>query len=177
MNRSKILVSGAIAAAIGAVLYFGVVKSSVQPQDTFGTIAPAERYHAPTVGEADVKLGDEGTAKFMQSDAFRMIQSDAKLSEAMRSDAFRAALQSDSFRAALASESFRAALASESFRAALASESFRAAMASESFRAAMASDSFRAAASLSRIALAGAVDRQATTICSRLRSSSPHRLR
>ena len=48
MNRSKILVSGAIAAAIGAVLYFGVVKSSVEPQDTFGTIAPAERYHAPS---------------------------------------------------------------------------------------------------------------------------------
>ena len=145
MKRSKILASGAIAAAIGAVLYFGVVHDQVKPGDTFGTIAPAQRYQAPTVGAGDVKLGDEATAKFMQTDAFRMIQGDAKLQEALRSDAFRAALQSDSFRAALASESFRAALASESFRAALASDSFRAAMASESFRAALASDSFRAA--------------------------------
>jgi hypothetical protein len=145
MKRSKILAFGAIATAISAVLYFGVVKDQVKPGDTFGTIAPAQRYQAATVGADDVKLGDEATAKFMQTDTFRLIQGDAKLSEALRSDAFRAALQSDSFRAALASESFRAALASDSFRAALASDSFRAALASDSFRAAMASDSFRAA--------------------------------
>jgi hypothetical protein len=145
MNRSKILASGAVAAAVGAVLYFGVLKSEVPPGDTFGTIAPAQRYQAQTVGAADVKLGDEGTAKFMQSDVFRMIQGDAKLAEAMRSDTFRAALASDSFRAALASDAFRAALASDGFRAAMASESFRAALASDSFRAALSSDAFRAA--------------------------------
>jgi hypothetical protein len=146
MNRSKILASGAIAAAVGAVLYFGVLHSNkVPPSETFGTIAPAQRYQAQTVGATDVKLGDEGTAKFMQSDVFRMIQGDAKLAEAMRSDTFRAALASDSFRAALASDAFRAALASDGFRAAMASESFRAALSSDSFRAALASDSFRAA--------------------------------
>jgi hypothetical protein len=145
MKRTKILAFGAIAAAVGAVLYFGVLHSHVPPGDTFGTIAPAQRYQAPTVGAADVQLGDEGTAKFMQSDVFRMIKGDAKLAEAMRSDSFRAALASDSVRAALASDAFRAALASDGFRAALASESFRAALASDSFRAALASDSFRAA--------------------------------
>ena len=145
MKRSKILASGAIAAAVGAVLYFGVMQSHVKPGDTFGTIAPAQRYQAATVGAGDVQLGDEGTAKFMQTDAFRLIQSDAKLSEPLRSDAFRAALASDSFRAALASDSFRQALASDSFRAALASDSFRQALASDSFRQALRSDSFRQA--------------------------------
>ena len=136
MKRSKILASGAIAAAVGAVLYFGVIQSKVEPGSSFGTIAPAQRYTAPTVGTDDVKLGDQGTAKFMQTDAFRLIQSDAKLSEALRSDSFRAALASDSFRAALSSDAFRAALASDGFRAAMASDSFRAALNSDANRAA-----------------------------------------
>ena len=145
MKRSKILAFGVVATAITAVLYFGVVHDQVKPGDTFGTIAPAQRYQAATVGADDVKLGDEATAKFMQSDAFRLIQGDAKLQEALRSDTFRQALASDSFRQALASDSFRQALASDSFRQALASDSFRQALASDSFRQAMASDSFRQA--------------------------------
>ena len=125
MKRSKILASGAIAAAVGAVLYFGVMQSKVGPGDTFGSIAPAERYTAATVGANDVQLGDERVVKFMQTDAFRLIQGDAKLQEALRSDGFRQALASDSFRQALASDSFRQALASDSFRQALASDSAR----------------------------------------------------
>jgi hypothetical protein len=144
MSKNRIYALAALAAGIGAVGYFGFHSPPANDQ-VFGTIAPAQRYQAPTVGAADVHLGDQGAAKFMQSDAFRLIQGDAKLSEALRSDSFRAALQSDSFRAALASDSFRAALASDSFRAAMASDSFRAALASDSFRAAMASDAFRAA--------------------------------
>ena len=77
MKRSKILASGAIAAAVGAVLYFGVMHSKVGPGDTFGTIAPAQRYQAATVGANDVQLGDERVVKFMQTDAFRLIQGDA----------------------------------------------------------------------------------------------------
>ena len=97
MKRSKILASGAIAAAVGAVLYFGVMQSKVGPGDTFGTIAPAQRYQAATVGANDVQLGDERVVKFMQTDAFRLIQGDAKLQEALRSDSFRQALASDSY--------------------------------------------------------------------------------
>ena len=120
MKSNKILALCALAVAIGAVGYFGFGVPS--NDEVFGTIAPAQRYQAETVGATDVELGDQSAAKFMQSDAFRMIQADAKLSEALRSDAFRAALASDSFRAALNSDSFRAALASDSFRAALASD-------------------------------------------------------
>ena len=65
MKRSKILAFGAIATAVGAVLYFGVVQDQVKPGDTFGTIAPAQRYQAATVGATDVQLGDEQAAKFM----------------------------------------------------------------------------------------------------------------
>ena len=113
MKNSKILALSALAVAIGAVGFFGLgIQQSAD--DSYGTIAPAQRYQAETVGAGDVKLGDQSTAQFMQSDTFRLIQSDAKLSEALRSDSFRAALASDSFRAALTSDSFRAALASES---------------------------------------------------------------
>ena len=144
MKNSKILALSALAVAIGTIGYFGFGYPPSK-SDSFGTIAPAQRYQSDTVGETDVQLGDQSAAKFMQSDAFRLIQSDANLQAALRSDSFRAALASDSFRAAMASDSFRAALASDSFRAALASDSFRAALASDSFRAALASDSFRAA--------------------------------
>jgi anti-sigma factor RsiW len=58
MKRSKILAFGVVATAISAVLYFGVVHDQVKPGDTFGTIAPAQRYQAATVGADDVKLGD-----------------------------------------------------------------------------------------------------------------------
>ena len=133
MSKNRIYALAALAAGIGAVGYFGFHSPPANDQ-VFGTIVPAQRYQAPTVGAADVTLGDQGAAKFMQSDAFRLIKGDAKLSEALRSDSFRAALASDSFRAALASDSFRAALASDSFRAAMASDSFRAALASDSQR-------------------------------------------
>ena len=103
MKNSKLLALSALAVAIGAVGYFGFGIPSSNT-DVVGTIAPAQRYQAATVGEGDVKLGDQSAAQFMQTDAFRMIQGDAKLSEAMRSDSFRAALQSDSFRAALQSD-------------------------------------------------------------------------
>ena len=60
MNRSKILASGAIAAAVGAVLYFGVLKSEVPPGDTFGTIAPAQRYQALIGGYSQCDGGESG---------------------------------------------------------------------------------------------------------------------
>ena len=123
MKNTKILALCALAAAVGAVGYFGFGGAPSNDQ-VFGTIAPAQRYQADTVGTSDVQLGDQSVVKFMQSDAFRIIQSDAKLADALRSDSFRQALASDSFRQALASDSFRAALASDSFRAALASDSF-----------------------------------------------------
>ena len=133
MKNSKILALGALAAAIAAVVYFGV---GVPPSDSdsYGTIAPAKRYQAETVGEKDVVLGDQSTAQFMQSDAFRLIQTDAKLAAALSSDAFRAALASDTFRAALASDTFRAALRSDTLRAALSSDAYRAALASDTQR-------------------------------------------
>ena len=133
MKNNKILALCALAAGIGAVGYFGF-GINANDTDMVGTIAPAKRYQAATVGEADVKLGDQSVAQFMQSDAFRIIQSDAKLAEAMRSDSFRQAMASDSFRSVMASDSFRQAMASDSFRVALASDSFRAAMASDAFR-------------------------------------------
>lgn len=108
MKNSKILALCALAAGIGAVGYFGF-GIPANNGDVVGTIAPAQRYQAKTVGESDVKLGDQSVSQFMQSDAFRMIQGDAKLAEAMRSDSFRAALASDAGRAALASSADRAA--------------------------------------------------------------------
>ena len=125
MKNNKLLALCALAAGIGAVGYFGFGIPATNT-DVVGTIAPAQRYQAATVGEGDVKLGDQSVSQFMQSDAFRLIQGDAKLAEAMRSDSFRAALASDSFRAALASDAFRAAMASDAGRAALASAADRA---------------------------------------------------
>ena len=101
MKRSKLLAVGAIAVAIGAVLFVGLREPTPSTGDTVGTIAPAERYQAPTVGPTDVQLGDQAASKFMQTDTFRMIQTDAKLAAALSSDAFRQALASDSFRQAM----------------------------------------------------------------------------
>ncbi|CAN5328281.1 hypothetical protein BH11PSE14_BH11PSE14_22990 [soil metagenome] len=144
MSKNRIYALAALAAGIGAVGYFGFHNPPLADQ-VFGTIAPAQRYQAPTVKTDDVVLGDQSTAKFMQSDVFRMIQADAQLAATMRSDSFRQALASDSFRQALASDSFRQALASDSFRQALASDSFKAAMLSDAAREALASDTFRQA--------------------------------
>jgi hypothetical protein len=144
MKNSKKLALVGLAASIGAVVYFGLGYPPSR-SDVAGTIVPAERYQADTVGASDVVLGDETTAKFIQSDTFRMIQGDHKLAAFMSSDGFRAAMANDGFRAALANDGFRAALANDGFRAALANDGFRAALANDGFRAALANDSFRAA--------------------------------
>ncbi len=144
MKNSKKLALLGLAASIGAVAYIGL-NYPPQPSDVAGTIVAAQRYQAAPIGASDVVLGDEGTAKFLQSDTFRMIQGDRKLSAYMASDGFRALMANDGFRAALANDGFRAALANDGFRAALANDGFRAALANDGFRAALANDGFRAA--------------------------------
>ena len=144
MNNSKKMVLVGLAASIGAVVYFGLSYAPSR-SDVAGTIAPAQRYQADTMGASDIVLGNEATAKFLQSDTFRMIQADHKLAALMSSDGFRAALANDSVRSALANDGFRAALANDGFRAALANDGVRAALANDGFRAALANDGFRAA--------------------------------
>ena len=63
------------------VLAFGVAAyglGRVYPPlgPSAGTIAPAQRYQASQVGEADVTLGDTSIPELMQTDAFEMMIKD-----------------------------------------------------------------------------------------------------
>jgi len=53
-NRTIIAVGSGLAVAIAAVLYFGVGYPPAQ-DEVSGTIAPAQRYRAPTIDESGVK--------------------------------------------------------------------------------------------------------------------------
>jgi hypothetical protein len=147
-TNKKALVIGlaaSIVAVAGGVALFGDRLPHGNQEMAAGTIAPAQRYQASQVTAADVQLGDQSAAQFMQTDAYRHIMGDPAMRAAMSNDAFRAALANDAFRAALQNDAFRAALASDAFRAALQSDAFRMAMSNDAFRAALQSDAFRMA--------------------------------
>ena len=90
MQNKKFLLAGvAVAVMAAGALYVGGVYPPAGDQAA-GTIAPAERFHAPQVQATDVKLGDQGTAKLMQTDAFEAMSKDPSFRALASDPAFMA---------------------------------------------------------------------------------------
>ena len=145
-GNKKVLVLGlaaGILAVAGTVAYMGDRLPFGNKEMAAGTIAPAQRYQSVQIASGDVKLGDQTTAQFMQTDVFKRMTSDPAFAAALQSDAYRNVMSNDAFREALKSDAFRAALKSDAFRDALRNEAFREALKNDAFRDALKSDAFR----------------------------------
>ena len=106
----KVLWSVAAAAAVALVVMRVFGYPPVQ-DGTEATIGAAQRYQAPQISSADVKLEDAQLQAFLQSDVFRQLASDKVAQEALKNNDFRRALADASVRVALSSPDVVAAIA------------------------------------------------------------------
>ena len=106
----KVLWSVAAAAAVALVVMRVFGYPPVQ-DGTEATIGAAQRYQAPQISSADVKLEDAQLQAFLQSDVFRQLASDKVAQEALKNNDFRRALAYASVRVALSSPDVVAAIA------------------------------------------------------------------
>jgi hypothetical protein len=106
----KVLWSVAAAAAVTLVVMRVFGYPPVQ-DGTEATIGAAQRYQAPQISSADVKLEDAQLQAFLQSDVFRQLASDKVAQEALKNNDFRRALADASVRVALSSPDVVAAIA------------------------------------------------------------------
>ena len=106
----KVLWSVAAAAAVALVVLRVLGYPPVQ-DGTEATIGAAQRYQAPQISSADVKLEDAQLQAFLQSDVFRQLASDKVAQEALKNNDFRRALADASVRVALSSPDVVAAIA------------------------------------------------------------------
>ena len=100
-NRKLILTTGAVLVFGVAAYGLGRIYPPLGP--SAGTIAPAQRYVSPQVGEGDVTLGDTSVPELMQTDAFELMVHDP---------AFRALAASPGFKALASQPQVMAALMS-----------------------------------------------------------------
>ena len=70
-NKRYLITGGAVIAIALAAYGLGRVYPPLGP--TEGTIAPAQRYVAPQIGQGDVTLGDTSIPQLMQTDAFEVM--------------------------------------------------------------------------------------------------------
>ncbi len=105
----KVLWTVAAAAAVALVVMRVLGYPPVQ-EGTEATIGAAQRYQAPQISSADVKLEDAQLQAFLQSDTFRQLAADKVAQEALKNKDFQRALADSSVRAALAAPDIIAAL-------------------------------------------------------------------
>ena len=106
----KILWSVAAAAAVALVVMRVLGYPPVQ-DGTEATIGAAQRYQAPQISNADVKLQDAQLQAFLQSDQFRQLAADKAAQEALKNKDFQRALSDASVRAVLSSPDVIAVIA------------------------------------------------------------------
>jgi hypothetical protein len=106
----KILWSVAAAAAVALVVMRVLGYPPVQ-DGTEATIGAAQRYQAPQISSADVKLQDAQLQAFLQSDQFRQLASDKAAQEALKNKDFQRALSDASVRAVLSAPDVIAVIA------------------------------------------------------------------
>jgi hypothetical protein len=106
----KILWSVAAAAAVALVVMRVLGYPPVQ-DGTEATIGAAQRYQAPQISSADVKLQDAQLQAFLQSDQFRQLASDKAAQDALKNKDFQRALSDASVRAVLSSPDVIAVIA------------------------------------------------------------------
>ena len=113
----KVLWSVAAAAAVALLIMRWVGYPPVE-KGTEATIGAAQRYQAPQISNADVKLEDAQLQAFLQSDVFHQLTTDKAAQQALKNKDFQRALADVSIRAALAAPDVRAAISGAAANAA-----------------------------------------------------------
>lgn len=114
MRRGKPMakkVLWSVAAAAAAVLV--IMRLAGYPpveKGTEATIGAAQRYQAPQIATADVKIEDAELQAFLQSDLFRTLAADRAAQQALKNQDFQKALANANVRAALAAPGVASAL-------------------------------------------------------------------
>jgi hypothetical protein len=144
--RTKVLIGLAAAAAV--VLAVFVVKGFPPGFDgTEGAIGAAKRYQAGQITASDVKLGDEATQQFLQSETFDRILKDDATRKLFSDAQFRNMLGNAQMRGLIGSKELKglldsSALADAKVRGALAREDVAGLMKSQALDAAFANENF-----------------------------------
>src|SRR6185437_15820017 len=88
-NNRKLMLTTAGVLVFGIAAYgLGRVYPPIGP--SAGTVAPAQRYVSPQVGEGDVTLGDTSVPQLMQTDAFELMVHDPSFRALAASPGFQA---------------------------------------------------------------------------------------
>ena len=115
MRRSKNMAKKVLwivaATAAAALIAMKLVGYPPVEKGTEATIGAAQRYQAPQISNADVKVGDQQLQAFLQSDVFHQLAADKTAQQALKNKDFQRALADASIRAALAAPDLRAAIA------------------------------------------------------------------
>lgn len=120
MRRGSTMAKGTTAkrvlwsvAAVAAVALVALRVAGYPPVEkgTEATIGAAQRYQAPQVSAADVKVQDQEFQSFLQSDLFRQLVNDKAAQEALKNQDLQRALADANVRTALANEVVRTAIA------------------------------------------------------------------
>jgi len=106
----KVLWSLAGAAAV-ALVALRVIGYPPVKEGTEATIGAAQRYQAPQVAAADVKVEDQQFQDFLQSDLFRELVNDKAAQDAVQNPDLQKALADANVRAVLANNEARLAVA------------------------------------------------------------------
>jgi hypothetical protein len=111
----KVLWSVAAAAAV-ALVALRVAGYPPVEKGTEATIGAAQRYQAPQVAAADVKVEDQQFQEFLQSDLFRQLVNDKAAVDALKDQDLQKALTDARIRAILANADARIAIANNAKR-------------------------------------------------------------
>ena len=100
-SNTRYLLTGAAVVAVGLAAYgLGRIYPPLGP--TEGTVAPAQRYVAPQVGEGDVTLGDTSIPQLIQTDAFEVMSKNPDFRALASDPGFAALAQNSQAMAAIA---------------------------------------------------------------------------
>jgi hypothetical protein len=102
----RVLWSVAAAAAV-ALVALRVAGYPPVEEGTEATIGAAQRYQAPQVSAADVKVEDQEFQSFLQSDLFRQLVNDKAAQEALKNPDLQRALADVNVRNALSNDAIR----------------------------------------------------------------------
>jgi hypothetical protein len=123
MKSNKIImIGGGLAAAIAAVVYFGSYYPP-SSSDVAGTIAPAQRYRAPSV--ETVQTGDQSIPQLMQTDTFTRLVKDPEFRAMASNPAFIALAQGAAFSDLAKNQQASALFQNAGFRSLVSNNEFK----------------------------------------------------
>jgi len=132
-TMAKKVLWGVIGVAAAVLLAMRVIGYPPSESGTEGTIGAAQRYQAPQISNADVKVTDAQLQAFLQSDAFERLKKDKAARAALRNKDFQKAMGDEKVRAFLAEPGMMQALAAPGVMQALSQPAVMQALGSPAF--------------------------------------------